>query len=613
MSYPSDQISALYRVYNLRNDYKISSVNLSLGADSYTTNCDVDANYTAEKAAIDTLRSVGIATVIASGNDGTTNAISGPACISSAISVGATNKSDVVASYSNSASILNLLAPGSTIYSSLPGGSYGYLSGTSMATPHVAGAWAVIKSAKPTASVTEVLNTFISTGKNITDVRNNIIKPRIQLAAAVNAIATNGVCGSSNNGVFNVVPATNLCLLGTTSAVSGISPWIWTCKGSNGGTTADCAAYATSQLVTLAPFPQNFDSGFIAPALPVGWSSVGSLDPLDFSFTSMWQTNVGTAHPVGKTSHSPNNLVYFNSYDVSSRMTAYLVSPPFSLSGKVGGKVSFWMYHDTEYRDADSINIYVNSASNLTGASKIGTVYRYDGTTGWFQYTFDIPSSFAGATNYLLINGVSDHGNDIHLDDITVYAFTSVYPLSYTFAGTGYGSINSTPSGISCTGTTGGACARSNFNGGTEVVLSASPDSSSAYNSTFTNWTTNTSACLGTGSCSVTMNGRVNVTGTFTRDKLVKITPTGVIYDTILDAYSAAAASGQTIQVRDNSSLTPFGDALTINKSVTLIGGFDDANFAGNAGYTATKGKVIVSGENGVLKVQKITIRATLP
>ncbi len=187
MSYTSDQISGLEHVYDLRNTYNISSVNMSLGGGRYYSYCDTED--ASEKAAIDTLRSVGIATAIASANNGYTDSIASPACISSAVSVGATDKSDVVASYSNSASFLNLLAPGSSIYSSVPGvNTFAYKSGTSMATPHVAGAWAVLKSAMPKASVSKVLNALLMTGKPITDSRNSIVKPRIQVDAAVKAI-----------------------------------------------------------------------------------------------------------------------------------------------------------------------------------------------------------------------------------------------------------------------------------------------------------------------------------------------------------------------------------------------------------------------------------------
>src|SRR5438093_438861 len=89
LSYYSDEVAALNRVYELRNTYNISSVNMSIGGDSFQNQaaCEV-ADGGAEKAAIDQLRSVGIATVIAAGNSGFTDEVSFPGCISSAISVG---------------------------------------------------------------------------------------------------------------------------------------------------------------------------------------------------------------------------------------------------------------------------------------------------------------------------------------------------------------------------------------------------------------------------------------------------------------------------------------------------------------------------------------------
>jgi hypothetical protein len=271
------------------------------------------------------------------------------------------------------------------------------------------------------------------------------------------------------------------------------------------------------------------------------------------------------------------------------------------------------MYRDSQYSNADLVNVYVNTTSSLAGARLLGTVHNYIGLSpavgaaGWYQYAFDIPATYTGATNYLLIEGVSAYGNDIHLDDITVSAMIPTYPLTFTFAGTGYGSVNSVPSGINCTGTTGSACAPQSFNCGVSVILSASADSSSSTYSTFTGWTTDTTPCPGTGTCSVTMNSPVNVSGTFTRDKLVKFsTQTSGTYGTILEAYAAATA-GQTIQVRDNSVLIPFADALTIKKSIILKGGFAPG-FATNNGYTITNGKLTI-GSGGVLKVQRIKIR----
>ena len=181
----SDIGRGLERVFELRSTFQIAAVNMSLGGGRFTSPCDAQSPLT---SFIQNLRSVNIASAIASGNDGFTNGISQPACISSAISVGNTTKSDVVSSSSNSASFLSLLAPGTDIVSALPGNRIGPITGTSMAAPHVAGAFALLRQAKPSASVGEILSALQSTGVPITDTRNNITKPRINVKAAFDAL-----------------------------------------------------------------------------------------------------------------------------------------------------------------------------------------------------------------------------------------------------------------------------------------------------------------------------------------------------------------------------------------------------------------------------------------
>ena len=198
LSFTSDQIRGLERVYELRNDFNIAAVNMSLGGGEFTTICDSEP----AKVAIDLLRGAGIATIVASGNDGFTNAISAPACISSAISVGSTSKSDAVSGFSNSATLVDLLAPGGAIRSSVPGGGFATFNGTSMATPHVAGAFAVLKSSQPTAGVDALLGALSATGQSVTDTRNGLVRPRIDVAAALSAIDT----GAAS--VLAVSPAT---------------------------------------------------------------------------------------------------------------------------------------------------------------------------------------------------------------------------------------------------------------------------------------------------------------------------------------------------------------------------------------------------------------------
>lgn len=190
-SFTSDQIAGLEFVFAQRLAYSIASVNISIGGGQYGSYCDGD--FQAQKVAIDNLRAAGIATVIASGNNGYLDTMSAPACISSAVSVGSTTKQDVVSDFSNAASFLSLLAPGSDIYSSVTGGAYAYKSGTSMAAPHVAGAWAVLKSKKPTATVDEVLQALVNTGVDITDWRGNgLTRPRIRVDQAAASLSGGG-------------------------------------------------------------------------------------------------------------------------------------------------------------------------------------------------------------------------------------------------------------------------------------------------------------------------------------------------------------------------------------------------------------------------------------
>ena len=199
-SYPSDQLLALEHVLALAgpgNINQVAAVNLSLGGSRSFDQASCDAASPSRKAAIDNLRSIGIATVIASGNNGFTDSMTIPGCISSAVSVGNTTKFDQVAASSNRASFLSLMAPGTSIYSSITGSGFGFKTGTSMATPHVAGAWAVLKQAAPAASVSQVLQTLRHTGTPIVDPASDgesaqAFYPRINVNAARVALVRPG-------------------------------------------------------------------------------------------------------------------------------------------------------------------------------------------------------------------------------------------------------------------------------------------------------------------------------------------------------------------------------------------------------------------------------------
>ncbi|MGB9750936.1 S8 family peptidase [Roseiflexus castenholzii] len=193
LSYVSDQLRALDWLASTSFTPPLAVVNLSVGAGTFSSvaACEGSAVGAALKPAITALRARGVLTVASSGNGGAANALSLPACLSNVVSVGATTKTtpEQVAWFSNSALFLTLLAPGVAITSSVPGGGSASKSGTSMAAPHVAGAIALLRSARPGHTPDSYVAALITTGVPITDTRNGLTKPRIDVFAAVESLA----------------------------------------------------------------------------------------------------------------------------------------------------------------------------------------------------------------------------------------------------------------------------------------------------------------------------------------------------------------------------------------------------------------------------------------
>ncbi|GBF90459.1 peptidase S8 [Raphidocelis subcapitata] len=143
----SDIISGMQwaKTYAQRNGLRSAVVSMSLGGPRSAALND----------AVEELTAAGLTVVVAAGNNrGADACTQSPASAPSAITVGATTDQDAVASYSNLGSCLSIFAPGSSIVSASYRDDTGEstMSGTSMATPHVAGVAAMFLQAAPNAS-----------------------------------------------------------------------------------------------------------------------------------------------------------------------------------------------------------------------------------------------------------------------------------------------------------------------------------------------------------------------------------------------------------------------------------------------------------------------------
>lgn len=119
---------------------------------------------TALDTAVNNLHNANVTIAVAAGNSNANACNSSPARAANAITVGSTTSTDARSSFSNFGTCLDIFAPGSSILSAwfTSNTATATLSGTSMASPHVAGVAALYKQANPSASSTTIRNAIVN-------------------------------------------------------------------------------------------------------------------------------------------------------------------------------------------------------------------------------------------------------------------------------------------------------------------------------------------------------------------------------------------------------------------------------------------------------------------
>lgn len=190
LSFTSDQLRALDWIYNNREGFNIASINMSLGGGGHRAHCDMISPLT---PIIERLKAAGILTVVAAGNNRFFDAISEPACISSTVSVSATDKAgELDVSYSNVSGLADIAAPGTAIVSTVFDGQVQAKTGTSMAAPHVAAAIAMLREMHPDASALEIEGMLVANAPIVSDPRTGTTLARIDLGATAPAATATG-------------------------------------------------------------------------------------------------------------------------------------------------------------------------------------------------------------------------------------------------------------------------------------------------------------------------------------------------------------------------------------------------------------------------------------
>jgi subtilisin family serine protease len=399
--------------------------NLSLGG---ATNSSLDAAVTA-------LVNDGVTVSVAAGNDNVDACTQSPARTASALTVAASERSDARASYSNFGTCVDVFAPGSGIVSDWYTGSTASntLSGTSMATPHVAGAAAVLLSQQPGLTPAQVASRLVG--------------------SATTGVITNSGTGTPNRLLYVEAPvATPLAVINpgnqtstagtavslTMKATDGSPPYSWSASGLPAGLTIDAStgvisgtptAAATSAAATSSVTVTVTDAASRTASTSFTWTVNAAAcagggqklaNPGFESGATGWAATTGVIGQSG--SRKPPRTGTWNAWlggkGVSNTSTlSQSVTVPAGCSSYA---LSFWLRIDTA---ETTTTAQYDKLTVTLGTTTLATYSNLNKGTGYVQRTFNVAGQ-AGRTVTLKFSAVEDRSlqTSFTIDDTAMTA-----------------------------------------------------------------------------------------------------------------------------------------------------------------------------------------------
>lgn len=400
--------------------------------------------------------------VAAAGNDGNT-VENYPGAYNNVYCVASTTSSDGRSSFSNYGTWVDIASPGSNIKSTVPGSTYANKSGTSMATPIVAGLCGLMLSAKPYLTPTQVLNCISSTAVSLT--ATGMGAGRIDAAAAMNCAATT----TYGPPLVNFYTQTPITCPGTSVQFHDqtyFSPttWTWsftggtpstsnlqnptityttpgtyqvqlTASNANGSATCTKNSYITVAGPITLPLLEGFTGATYPPS---GWSE------FDFQSDSVKWYRSTTVGGFG----TSTQCIYFDNYNSDTKgKSDDIRTPKYDFSTLSSAQLKFdvaYARYDAQYSDSLRVSVstdcgttwtqvYFKGGTGLATAADNNAAIFMPTAAEWRTETINL-SSFIGQGSVLVaFKNVGRYGQAIYLDNINITGVTAGAPPTALF------------------------------------------------------------------------------------------------------------------------------------------------------------------------------------